>query len=247
MVVALLALFVAVGGSAVAVTAKIDGKLLKNRSVAGKKLKRNTLGGAQIAEGRLGRVPRAGEATSAGTANFAQTAGSAQTATSATTAETAAKATSADDASTLSGLSVGDLVRGSSSTVGGCNPDFTDLFPTVCRTVTISNPRVGKVLVLATGTWFGAAGANGTCTLRRGTDAFGTPGQETELGQATATHTSEATGAAFSLAGIFGLVPAGDQGFAVTCEELAAPNIQFANMRITAVRLTEPPPVLALP
>jgi len=60
-VVATLALFVALGGSSYAVT-KISGSHLKNRSVAGKKLKPNTLGTRQIKESRLRKVPRAGNA-----------------------------------------------------------------------------------------------------------------------------------------------------------------------------------------
>ena len=57
-VMATLAVFIALGGSAYAV-GKISGSQLKNRSVAGKKLKRNTLGGAVIKESRLGKVPLA--------------------------------------------------------------------------------------------------------------------------------------------------------------------------------------------
>jgi hypothetical protein len=57
-VMATLAVFIALGGSAYAV-GKISGSQLKDRSVSGKKLKRNTLGGAVIKESRLGRVPLA--------------------------------------------------------------------------------------------------------------------------------------------------------------------------------------------
>lgn len=62
MVVALVALFVALGGSGYAAV-QLSGKNLKNRSVAGKKLKNNTLTGKQIRESRLGTVPRAQVAT----------------------------------------------------------------------------------------------------------------------------------------------------------------------------------------
>jgi hypothetical protein len=58
MVVALTALFVALGGSSYAVL-KINGSQIENRSISGKKLKRNTLGGATIKESRLGKVRRA--------------------------------------------------------------------------------------------------------------------------------------------------------------------------------------------
>jgi hypothetical protein len=56
MVVALVALFVALGGSGYAAV-KINGKNITNRSIAGKKLKRNTVGGKEVKESKLGRVP----------------------------------------------------------------------------------------------------------------------------------------------------------------------------------------------
>ena len=61
MVVALLALFVALGGTGYAAV-KVNGKNIRNHTIAGKKLKRNTLTGTQIRESRLGTVPRAGYA-----------------------------------------------------------------------------------------------------------------------------------------------------------------------------------------
>jgi hypothetical protein len=62
MMVALVALFVALGGSGYAAV-KLNGKNLKNRSVAGQKVKNNTLTGKQIRESKLGTVPRAKLAT----------------------------------------------------------------------------------------------------------------------------------------------------------------------------------------
>jgi hypothetical protein len=56
--IALLALFIALGGSSYAAL-RIHGSQIENRSVSGKKLKRNTLGGATIRESRLGKVRRA--------------------------------------------------------------------------------------------------------------------------------------------------------------------------------------------
>src|SRR6476659_7655463 len=63
-VMSTLAVFIALGGSAYAV-GKISGAQLTNRSVSGKKLKRNTIGGATINESRLGRVPLARRAGNA--------------------------------------------------------------------------------------------------------------------------------------------------------------------------------------
>jgi hypothetical protein len=58
MVVALAALFVALGGTGYAAV-QLNGKDVINRSIAGKKLKRNTISGAEIRESRLGTVPSA--------------------------------------------------------------------------------------------------------------------------------------------------------------------------------------------
>lgn len=57
-VVATLALFIALGGSAYAVT-KIDGSQLKKRSVGSSKLKSNAANGRVVKERSLGAVPRA--------------------------------------------------------------------------------------------------------------------------------------------------------------------------------------------
>ncbi|MEA2368447.1 MAG: hypothetical protein QOH38_1165 [Thermoleophilaceae bacterium] len=62
MVVALLALFIALGGVGYAAT-QIDGKNLVGRSVGHKKIKANTLTGAEILESSLGKVPKAVHST----------------------------------------------------------------------------------------------------------------------------------------------------------------------------------------
>ena len=80
MVVALIALFVALGGSSYAALT-INGKNIKNKSIAGKKLKnrtitqkkvkKNTLGGTVINESKLGQVPSAADADNAANAALA--------------------------------------------------------------------------------------------------------------------------------------------------------------------------------
>jgi hypothetical protein len=65
MVVALLALFVALGGSGYAAI-RVNGKNIKSRSIAAKKVKRNTLTGKEIRESKLGTVPKAKNATTVG-------------------------------------------------------------------------------------------------------------------------------------------------------------------------------------
>jgi hypothetical protein len=64
--VSILALVLAVAGGAYAAGA-INGANLKNRSVAGKKLKKNTVTGTEVNESKLGSVPLAASATDANT------------------------------------------------------------------------------------------------------------------------------------------------------------------------------------
>lgn len=63
-VVSLMALFLALGGSSYAVS-QISGSQIKDRSIAGTKLKRNTVDGRVVRESRLGKVPRARRADNA--------------------------------------------------------------------------------------------------------------------------------------------------------------------------------------
>jgi hypothetical protein len=98
MVVALLALVVAMSGTAVAATTLVNGnKLIKKRTLSGNRLHNNTLTGTQIKESALAKVPsatHADSATSATSASNATHADSATNATNATNATTATKANS---------------------------------------------------------------------------------------------------------------------------------------------------------
>ena len=70
--IALVALFVALGGTSYAAL-RISGSQIKDRTISGTKLKRNTLGGSVIRESRIGKVRRARRAdqlTPAGAANL---------------------------------------------------------------------------------------------------------------------------------------------------------------------------------
>jgi hypothetical protein len=76
MVVAMLALVMAFTGPAVAdqvvaAAKKINGKNLKTRSIAGNRLRNNTITGIQVKESSLGKVPSASKADSATTATTA--------------------------------------------------------------------------------------------------------------------------------------------------------------------------------
>jgi hypothetical protein len=112
MVVALIALLGAFGGSALADQAidlarvkLLSGSRIKPHSISGNRLKRNTLAGAQIRESKLAKVPSARRADFAGNATTASHATTADSARNASSAVTAANAITASTASTLSGVS----------------------------------------------------------------------------------------------------------------------------------------------
>jgi hypothetical protein len=107
-VVATLALFLAVGGSAYAVS-QIGSKQVRNRSLRGIDVHRNTLTGKEIKEKKLGQVKRAGAALTAATAVNAQNADLAKS------AETAGLATNAQ---ALDGLAPGVFERSSRTQFG---------------------------------------------------------------------------------------------------------------------------------
>jgi hypothetical protein len=92
MIVAILALFVALGGTVYAASTingktikknTLPGNRIKQKTVTGNRLKNDAITGAQVNEATLGKVP------SATTADSATTAGTAQTAVTAETAKTA--------------------------------------------------------------------------------------------------------------------------------------------------------------
>jgi hypothetical protein len=72
MVVSLIALTVALSGTAIAASALVNGdKLIKKGSLSGNRLKNNTVTGKQIKESTLGKVPSASHADSATSATNA--------------------------------------------------------------------------------------------------------------------------------------------------------------------------------
>lgn len=70
MIVAILALFVALGGTVYAASS-INGKLVKKNSLPGNRIKKNTVTGTQVKESTLGQVPSALAAETAKTATTA--------------------------------------------------------------------------------------------------------------------------------------------------------------------------------
>ena len=81
-VLSLLALVVALGGSAYAIS-KVTGKNVQNKSLTGKDVKPDSLTGKQIAESKLGTVPSAAAATTSTSAAFADSSGRAGSAAAA--------------------------------------------------------------------------------------------------------------------------------------------------------------------
>lgn len=98
-VIATLALFIALGGTSLAVT-QITGRSIKNRSITRVDVKKNTLTGTEIKESSLRTVPRA---TKAGTATSALSALAANSANTATSADQAKNADSATNSAALGG------------------------------------------------------------------------------------------------------------------------------------------------
>ena len=106
-VISILALFVAIGGTSYAAV-KINGKNIKKGTVAGKALKKNTITGKQVNEKKLGKVP---------------TAKLADTATNATNAE---GAKTAEDAEKLNGKTAAELASPAAFAyinAGGADPE----------------------------------------------------------------------------------------------------------------------------
>ena len=112
LVVSIVALIVALGGTAVAAT-QIDGASIKVKSIPGNRLKSNTLTGTQIKESTLKTVPSAFGAFAANKATTAKTADSATTAKTATTATTANTANVAANANQLGGVGPAGYVSSS--------------------------------------------------------------------------------------------------------------------------------------
>jgi hypothetical protein len=86
-VLGLIALFVALGGTVYA-AATINGKDIKKNSIPANRIKKKSLTSKQVNVAKLGKVPSAANADHASTANSAQTAGTANSATTAVTADT---------------------------------------------------------------------------------------------------------------------------------------------------------------
>jgi len=116
LVISVVALFVALGGTSYAITQlpknSVGTNQLKKNAVTGAKVKDGSLSGTDLDVATLGTVPSAisaNRASSAQTADRAGTAGSAGSADSARTATTAGSATNATNATMLNGKTAAEL------------------------------------------------------------------------------------------------------------------------------------------
>jgi hypothetical protein len=218
MVVAVIALVGAFGGSAIADQAVdlakraklISGAKIKKRSIRGNRVKRNTLTGTEIRESKLGIVPRAETANSAKTADSAK---------------------NADNANAVNGVSEAQFTLGRSAK-GSCNP--TDATKVACASVSLTLPRAGRVLVVANSMWHSnfAGIARGSCNVAvDGNDLSGDvfPGQVSN--NSDSTHESS-LGVNF----VSDSVASGAHTFALTCNQLQN-DIQFNESFISAVMI----------
>ena len=135
------ALFVAAGGPTYAAS-KINGKNIKTRSVAGTKLKNNTITGTQVNESKLGTVPRAIDANRALSADVAKSADKAK------------------DADTVDGVSEENFTRSEVLTDSSC--PISNVAATDCNGVTINLPRRARVKLDFYSGWFSTDGAGTT-------------------------------------------------------------------------------------
>jgi len=222
-VVAVLALFVALGGASYAAT-KINGKSIKKLTISGKKLKPETIDGSRINEGTLAEVPsalRAGSAGSADTATTAETAGEAQTAGSAktaATANTAKSAATAENANALGGLSASQLrVSADTSAAGSCDP--TGFNNPVCATQALNLPATSDVVAIARASWYGtdAGPDKGECFVSIDPNVNTPSGIRAEVGQVDAEHTDFDTAGDVSVHTTIDDVPAGNHTFRMRC------------------------------
>lgn len=127
MIVALVALFAALGGTGYA-AATLSGRSIQKRSIPGNRIVNNALGGGQVDESKLGPVPVAQQALTAQTAASATHAAQADTADNATTAQDSQKLQGRDATAFLANrtrvvVAQVTVVTGASNTItASCGP-----------------------------------------------------------------------------------------------------------------------------
>jgi hypothetical protein len=235
--IALIALFIALGGTTFAATGfprnSIGAKQLKKNAVTNPKIKRNAVTGAKIAnnsvtgadvlESSLGRVPSATNAT---------------------------HATTADNATTVGGASVNTLSIGrstsstdASGTGTSCDPNTTAFVD--CGTVAMTLPRSARVLILADAAFDGSNsfGNRGDCQITVDGARIGGLLSAGSVNVNTTTGTvligpgyNANTQDGIALNAVTGVLTAGAHSFALQCNQ-AGGSIEFSETYVSAVML----------
>lgn len=213
MVVACLALFVALGGAAYAVTLaknSVTSRHVKNASLKGKDLKPDTLGGVQVDESQLARVPSAASATSA------------------------AGAANADNADRLGGAAPSAYTGAASSDYRAtiCDPGTTNFVP--CASTILHLPHSGKVLLVAGGgqNSYTPDVGEGTCGFR--IDGVLSTSPSVRPGEAVSDNTSQFAQNGFAMTTVTAPLAAGYHSFALVCNERAG-EVEMVDTTISAV------------
>jgi hypothetical protein len=234
--VATLALFLALGGSAWALSRNSVGpRQIKPNAVRSSDVKNEAIKGVDVNEATLGEVP------AAGTAQSAHSAGLAQIAKSAEAAESAQTALHASDADTVGGIPPSELgTLGRSNAGGFCEDNDED--GEDCVTVNLNLTRAGRVFVAGSGYTSSSAlddtvgpgsgvdaadRARGSCTIFADGNNVSGPvfSQVTDLDFQP-----------FALNGVSGPLSAGAHDFTVRCQEIDG-DLTFDSIAISAVML----------
>jgi hypothetical protein len=245
-VLALIALFVALGGTTYAAVKlpknSVGTKQLKNNAVTrakiknsavnGAKLANNSVAGADVLESTLAKVPSAANADHA------------------TAADSATNATNATSATTVGGAGIDSFTigRSTASTQGGgtsssCNPSSNAFID--CGNVSLTLPRSGRVLIVADGTFDGegSLGYRGDCQLvvdgtRIGSSiALGTVNVNTTTGtviMGPGYNPNAEDG--FGMNAVSDVLAAGAHNFALQCEQVGG-TVEFSQTFVSAVMI----------
>jgi hypothetical protein len=215
LVVSVLALVVAVSGTAVAATALTKSQKKQVRNIAANQVSQLA---PDLSVAKAKSADSATSASSATSANSATTADSAAKANSATTAEsanTANTAASAANAGALQGTNLAAVAPGEFGFQLNCV--LTGLLQT-CGSVTLTVNRAADVMVVVTTQWFSpdAAGTSvrAHCDVRRGVFSssnvsMGTTSDDTDSNQPRT----------FAMTHQFADVPAGTETYELRCAE----------------------------
>lgn len=238
---ALLALFVALGGTGYAATVakknSVVSKSIKNGTVASADVKNHGLTGIDIHDASLtgalvtddSLTGRAVDETSLGQVPSAATAERASSAGTADAAGRAGHADTADSADRLGGIGPGQIAIARSERQ---DPEILDCGTggfQDCATVTVDLPRPARLLVTATGIGVGNPGPNiGGCVLEVDDDG-------TFLGSAVFKSSGADDTEGFAATGVSEVLPAGSHHADLTCKSNSGPPTEVDGSQLSVL------------